>query len=251
VRERTVKLEQADRKRSEVLSHVSHELKTPVSAITGFLQNLLDGLTGPLNEQQRVYMSRMLSNSDRLIRMIDDLLDRTMIQSGKLNLVPREIELEPCVVDTMEQLRMLAQAKRQTLKAVASAVPQVVWADRDRLIQIVMNLTQNALKFTPEGGTIIVTVTQHNELLAGVSVRDTGPGIAPEFLNQIFEPFFRGKQARSGPKGLGLGLSIVRALVELQGGTIIARSEPEQGAELYFTLPLCLPKSDTAQPRIS
>ena len=246
VRERTAELEQADRIRSEFLSHVSHELKTPLTAITGFLQNLLGGLTGPLNDQQQLYVSRMLANSERLIRMIEDLLDRTRIQSGKLDLVPSEIDLGPCVVEAVEQLRMLAQAKRQTLTSVGSTIPLVVWADQDRLIQIVMNLTQNAVKFTPEGGRVIVTVRQENQALAGVSVRDSGPGIAPEFLDQIFEPFFRVKQARSGPKGLGLGLSIVRALVELQGGTITARSEPGQGAELYFTIPLSLPESGTA-----
>ncbi|MEO5780208.1 MAG: ATP-binding protein [Arthrobacter oryzae] len=144
----------------------------------------------------------------------------------------------------------MAQAKRQTLEAVASPAPLMVWADRDRLIQIVMNLAQNAVKFTPEGGSIIVTVRQENHMLAGVSVRDTGPGIASEFLDQIFDPFFRVKQARSGPKGLGLSLSIVRALVELQGGTISARSELGQGTELNFTIPLCLPHSDNAPHRI-
>ena len=246
VRERTAELEKADRVRSEFLSHVSHELRTPLASIIGFLQNLLDGLTGPLNEQQRLYLSRMLDNSNRLIRMIEDLLDRTRIQSGKLDLVPGEIDLGWCAVEAVEQLRMLAQAKRQRLEVVVPPVPLVVWADRDRLIQIVMNLTQNAVKFTPEGGSITVTAKRENELLASVSVYDTGPGIAHEFLDQIFDPFFRVKQARSGPKGLGLGLSIVRALVELQGGTIVARSEPGRGAELYFTIPLCLPKSRLA-----
>ncbi|HSL04616.1 MAG TPA: ATP-binding protein, partial [Nitrospiraceae bacterium] len=238
VRERTAELEQADRLRSQFLSHVSHELKTPLTSIKGFLQNLLDGLTGPLNEKQQRYLSRMLDNSNRLIHMIEDLLDRTRIQSGRLDLVPGEIDLGDCVVDAVEQLRLLAQAKRQTLEAVAPPVPLVVWADRDRLIQIVMNLVQNAVKFTPEGGSIMVTVRQENQALAGVSVHDTGPGIAPEFLDQIFDPFFRVKQVRSGIKGLGLGLSIVRTLVELQGGTITARSEPGRGAELYFTVPL-------------
>jgi CheY-like chemotaxis protein len=108
------------------------------------------------------------------------------------------------------------------------------------LIQIIINLVQNAVKFTPEGGSIAVTVRRESQTLAGVSVRDTGPGIAPEFLDQIFDPFFRVKQVRSGIKGLGLGLSIVRTLVELQGGTIAARSELGHGAELYFTVPLLL-----------
>ena len=238
VRERTAELEQADRLRSQFLSHVSHELKTPLTSIKGFLQNLLDGLTGPLNEKQQRYLSRMLDNSNRLIRMIEDLLDRTRIQSGRLDLVPGEIDLGHCVADAVEQLRLLAQAKQQTLEAVAPPAPLMVWADRDRLIQIVTNLVQNAVKFTPEGGSIMVTVRQENQTLAGVSVRDTGPGIPPEFLDQIFDPFFRVKQVRSGMKGLGLGLSIVRTLVELQGGTIVARSEPGQGAELSFTIPL-------------
>ena len=238
VRERTAELEQADRLRSQFLSHVSHELKTPLTSIKGFLQNLLDGLTGPLNEKQQRYLSRMLDNSDRLIRMIEALLDRTRIQSGRLDLVPGEIDLGRCVADAVEQLRLLAQAKQQTLEAVAPPAPLMVWADRDRLIQIITNLVQNAVKFTPEGGSIMVTVRQENQTLAEVSVRDTGPGIPQEFLDQIFDPFFRIKQARTGTKGLGLGLSIVRTLVELQGGTIVARSEPGQGAELSFTIPL-------------
>src|SRR6185295_5358931 len=177
-------------------------------------------------------------NSDRLIRMIEALLDRTRIQSGRLDLVPGEIDLGQCVADAVEQLRLLAQAKQQTLEAVVPPVPLMVWADRDRLIQIVTNLVQNAVKFTPEGGRIMVTVKQETQTLAGVSVHDTGPGIPPEFLDQIFDPFFRAKEGRSEIKGLGLGLSIVRTLVELHGGTIAARSEPRQGAELYFTIPL-------------
>ncbi|HSQ49904.1 MAG TPA: ATP-binding protein, partial [Nitrospiraceae bacterium] len=238
VRERTAELEQADRLRSQFLSHVSHELKTPLTSIKGFLQNLLDGLTGPLNEKQQRYVSRVLDNSNRLIRMIEDLLDRTRIQSGRLDLVPGEVDLGHCVADAVEQLRLLAQAKHQTVEVIGPPTALVVWADRDRLIQIVMNLVQNAVKFTPEGGNIKVTVRQDNQALAGVSVLDTGPGIFPEFLDHIFDPFFRAKQVRSGIKGLGLGLSIVRTLVELHGGTIAARSEPGRGAELSFTIPL-------------
>jgi signal transduction histidine kinase/ActR/RegA family two-component response regulator len=238
VRERTAELEQADRLRSQFLSHVSHELKTPLTSIKGFLQNLLDGLTGPLNEKQERYVLRMFDNSNRLIRMIEELLDCTRIQSGRLDLIPEEIDLGPCVSDAVEQLRLLAQAKQQMLETVVPSAPLVVLADRDRLIQIVMNLVQNAVKFTPEGGSIVVTVRQEHHMLAGISVRDTGPGIPPEFRDHIFDPFFRVKQVHSGIKGLGLGLSIVRTLVELQGGTIAVRSEVGCGAELYFTIPL-------------
>ncbi|MDF2460363.1 MAG: hypothetical protein K0S79_2779 [Nitrospira sp.] len=241
VQERTRELEQADRLRSQFLSHVSHELKTPMTSIKGFLQNMLDGLTGSINEKQKTYMSRMLENSERLIRMIEDLLDRTRIQTGKLELAPVEVDLGQCVADVMEQLRPLAQAKRHTLEATYPDVPLVVWADRDRLVQIVINLVQNAMKFTPEEGRITVTVEKDNHRHAGVAVRDTGPGIAPEFRDKIFDPFFRITQTRSTVKGLGLGLSIVRTLVELHGGTIEARSPDGKGAEFYFTLPLRFP----------
>jgi len=174
-----------------------------------------------------------------LIRMIEDLLDRTRIQSGKLDVSPAELDLGQCVEEVIEQLRFLAQAKRQQLEFVDSAVPLLVLADRDRLIQIIINLVQNAMKFTPEEGRITVTVGSDSVRHAGVSVCDTGPGIPSEYLDKIFDPFFRIKQSRTGVKGLGLGLSIVRTLVELHGGMIEARPRPQgEGAELYFTLPL-------------
>jgi len=241
VRERTKELEQADRLRSQFLSHVSHELKTPMTSIKGFLQNMLDGLTGAVNDKQQRYLSRMLENSDRLIRMIEDLLDRTRIQTGKLELTPAVLDLGQCVAEVVEQLKPLAQAKRQQLEAIypnEPDVPLLVWADRDRLVQIVINLVQNALKFTPEDGRITVTIAKENHRHAGVRVRDTGPGIPSECLEKIFDPFFRVTATRTMAKGLGLGLSIVRTLVELHGGTIDARGAEGGGAELHFTLPL-------------
>jgi len=183
----------------------------------------------------------MLENSDRLIRMIDDLLDQTRIQTGRLDLVSAEVDLGQCVVDAIEQLRPLAQAKRHRLHVSYPPTPLRVWGDRDRLIQIVLNLVQNAVKFTLDEGIITVTVAEDDHALAGVSVRDSGPGIPPEFINKIFDPFFKIKETRGGSKGLGLGLSIVRMLVELHGGTIVARNQPGHGAELYFTIPKVAP----------
>jgi CheY-like chemotaxis protein len=200
--------------------------------------------------------------------MIEDLLDRTRIQTGKIELVPTELDLGQCVADVVEQLRPLAQAKRQTLElgqAHVSAcaggedenehepdVPLSIWADRDRLVQIVINLVQNAMKFTPEEGGITVTVGKENHRHAGVTVRDTGPGIPPECLEKVFDPFFRVAATRTAAKGLGLGLSIVRALVELHGGTIEARCPKGGGAEFHFTLPLRVtaePVADTSGSR--
>ncbi len=239
VKERTEALERADRLRAQFLSHVSHELRTPLTSIKGFIQNLLDGLTGPLNEKQQRYLVRMSDNSDRLVRMIEDLLDRTRIETGRLEVHPADVELEPCLADVLEQLRPLAHAKQQTLEFYSADTRVVVWADRDRLIQTVVNLVQNSIKFTPSGGTITVICTMPNHRTATVLVRDTGPGIPQECLDKIFDPFFRIQQGhRTGPKGLGLGLSIVKTLVELQGGEVSARSRPEGGAELSFTIPI-------------
>ena len=221
---------------------MSHELRTPLTSIKGFIQNLLDGLTGPLNEKQERYLVRMSENSDRLVRMIEDLLDRTRIETGRLEVHPVDMELEPCLADVLGQLRPLAHAKQQTLEFYSADTKVIVWADRDRLIQTVVNLVQNAIKFTPSAGTVTVICTMPNHRTATVLVRDTGPGIPSEYLDKIFDPFFRIQQGhRTGPKGLGLGLSIVKTLVELQGGEVTARNRPEGGAELSFTIPIHSP----------
>jgi len=251
IQERTQALEQADRLRSQFLSHVSHELRTPLTSIKGFVQNLLDGLTGPLNEKQQRYLFRMLDNSDRLIRMIEDLLDRTSIEAGRLEVHPVDLDLESCLTDAIEQLRPLAAAKRQRLGLSVPDSGVVVWADRDRLIQVAVNLIQNAVKYTPEDGWITVAVESPSQRFVRILVRDTGPGIPTEDLVKIFDPFFRVQHGqRSGPKGLGLGLSIVKTLVELQGGSVLARNCQEGGAEVSFTLPIrsTIPSSAHAQP---
>lgn len=239
VRERTAALEQADRLRAQFLSHVSHELKTPLTSIKGFPQNLLDGLTGPLNEKQQQYVRRMQDNADRLIRMIDNLLDRTRIEVGRMELAPADVDVATCVADAVDQLRPLAAAKSQRLELYGPGRRLAAWADRDRLIQVVVNLVQNAVKYTPNDGTITVSVEVVPPTLARIAVRDTGPGIPPDCLEKIFDPFFRVQQGRhSGPKGLGLGLSIVKTLVELHGGRVVASNHPAGGAEVCCILPL-------------
>ncbi len=239
VRERTAELERADKSRSLFLSHVSHELRTPLTSIKGFVENLTDGLIGPLNAKQQGYLGRLLDNVDRLIRMINDLLDRTRIETGQLALAPAEVDLAQCVAEVVEQLRPLARDKRQLLTTDSTAPTLLVWADRDRLIQILTNLVHNAIKFTPADGHIAVVMAIDSPTFANITITDTGPGIAPEALEKVFDPFFRTAQGRrSGVKGLGLGLSIVKTLVELHGGHITVRSELGHGTEFSVTLPL-------------
>ncbi len=251
VRERTVDLEaaneqlqQIDRLKSRFLAHVSHELRTPLTSIKGFVENLLEGLAGPLNKKQQSNLMRVAANSDRLIRMIAELLDRSRIEAAKLDLAPADVDLCKCVADVVEQLRSLATSKRQHLEAHYPECALLVWADADRLIQILTNLMHNAIKFTPEDGQITVRVGLDERHSARVSVKDTGPGIPLEASVKIFDPFYRIEgDRRGGPKGLGLGLSIVKTLVELHGGVISVQSEPGKGSEFTFTIPARLPES--------
>jgi signal transduction histidine kinase/ActR/RegA family two-component response regulator len=238
VSERTVELEKADRMRSLFLSHVSHELRTPLTSIKGFVENMLGGLAGPLLEKQREYVTRLGVNTDRMIRMIADLLDRTRIETGKIELSPAEVDVRKCIEEVVEQLRPLAVAQRQRLDVRYSEGELIAWADADRVIQILTNLIHNAIKFTPDEGHITVRTWLEEPHFARVSIEDTGRGIAPEALTKIFDPFFRVGQEQRGQKGLGLGLSIVKNLVELHGGRISVESEVEKGSRFSFTLPL-------------
>jgi signal transduction histidine kinase/CheY-like chemotaxis protein len=243
VRERTAELERADQLRRLFLSHVSHELKTPLTSIKGYLENLLDGIGGTLSQKQQTYLGRIKANSERLIRMIEDLLDRTRIESGRLELSLTEIDLERAVRDVVEQLQPLAIAKQQTLDVHIAPEMLIVLADQDRLVQILTNLVQNAIKYTPERGCIVVALDRTNNRFAGVSVRDNGPGIPTDALDKVFDPFFRVSQ-KVRQKGLGLGLSIVKTLVERHGGTIGVQSELGKGAEFRFTIPLHVPADE-------
>jgi CheY-like chemotaxis protein len=247
VRERTAELELAnkrlremDRLKSKFLSHVSHELRTPLTSIKGFMENALSGLAGPLSDKLQSYLVRMAHNTDRLIRMIADLLEQSRIEAGKLELSTAAVDLRKCSAEVVEQLHPLAAAKRQRLELDSEGTELIVWADEDRLIQVLTNLIHNAIKYTPEEGQIAVSVGLDNPRFAGVRVRDTGEGIQPEALPKIFDPFFRVSQGeRRGPKGLGLGLSIVKNLVELHGGSIAVRSEEGHGSEFHVTIPFC------------
>jgi signal transduction histidine kinase len=265
VRERTAELErlnrdleaaneqlkQVDRLKSLFLSHVSHELRTPLTSIKGLVENMLNRLAGPLVEKQEMYLARVKVNADRLIRMIVDLLDLSRIESGKIELSPAEVALPKLAADVVEQLRPLAHAKGQRLELHRPQSELSVWADLDKVSQILTNLVDNAIKYTPEGGLVTVRVAQDGPFFAKVSVTDTGEGIAPDALPKLFDPFFQASRAREvGRKGLGLGLSIVKNLVELHGGTIAVQSEAGKGSTFHFTLPVrrALEKKRTGIP---
>ena len=236
LRERAEALETTDRLKSEFIANVSYELRTPLNAIIGFAEILEKQLFGELNDRQLEYAHAIVESSERLISLINDILDLATIEAGYL-----QLELES--VDIRELLNSIftlghERARSRGLELVLDCPPKVgeVTADPRRLKQALFNLLSNAFKFTPEGGSVTVAAARENgELL--LSVADTGVGIAKEDRNQVFDKFSR---ATSNPRqsGAGLGLSLVRSLVELHGGRVDLTSELDRGTKVTCRIPV-------------
>jgi signal transduction histidine kinase len=236
---RTRELEVANRHKSEFLANVSHELRTPLTAIKGFVDNMLDGLTGELNSGQLRYLTRIKANTDRLARLINDLLDLTRIEAGRLELRPTSLLLTPLVTEVVASLRPVAEDKHIQLDVAAAAPDATAWADRDQVTQVLMNLLGNALKFTPAHGHITVTIARDGAAWVQIAVADTGPGIAAEEAAKIFDQFYQvAHVGTQRPHGTGLGLAISKMLVEMQRGRLWVESVVGRGSTFYFTLPV-------------
>jgi PAS domain S-box-containing protein len=232
------RLKELDTMKPDFISDVSHELRTPLAAIKGSVDNMLDGITGPLNEKQVRYLARIKSSADRLARLIDNLLDLSGIESGKIDLRPEALPLLALSREVVESLRPIAVEKLISLEVIAPESAVAAWADRDKVIQVLVNLIGNALKFTPPEGRVSVTVNRGGEGWVKVSVADTGPGISLEEAGKIFDRFHRSAKTDE-PKmvGSGLGLAISKALVELHGGQVWLDASDGQGSIFSFTLP--------------
>ena len=232
------RLQELDKMKSDFVSNVSHELRTPLTAIKGSVDNMLDGLTGPVNEKQLRYLARVKSNVDRLARLINDTLDLSKIESGKTELRPAQLALDTLAREIVENLRPLASEKRISLEVLSPGGGVKAWADRDKVTQVLMNLIGNALKFTPPQGRVTVAVRQNGDQWVEVSVSDTGPGIPLEEAGKIFDKFYQITHgAKQKTKGTGLGLAISKALIEMHGGKIWVESEVGKGSAFSFTLP--------------
>lgn len=245
VRERTMQLEKANEQlqelnqlKSSFVSVVSHELRTPMTSIRTYVENMLDGVTGDVNEKQAQYLRRIQVNIDRLTRMIVDLLDLSRIESGRVELRQEPISIVDWMNELVEGLQSLATSRSVRIESHIGGTVPTVHADRDKLTQILTNLIGNAIKFTPAGGHIAVEAHADNDNdFLQIRVSDTGCGIPHEELPKVFEKFFRGTTTTAEDRGAGLGLAIVRSLVELQGGRIWVESAVGKGSSFYFTLP--------------
>jgi signal transduction histidine kinase len=225
----------------EFLSHVSHELRSPLTAIYQFVTILLDRLAGELNLEQHEYLQIVLRNVKQLQSMINDLLEVTRVQAGKLTVELQCTSVSDAIVSTVNTLHGAATAKGITLSSDIERRLPSVFADPTRVRQILLILGDNAIKFTPANGTVKIqarTLEEDPNLLV-VEVSDSGCGISPGMTERIFERLFQASDpSLAGRKGLGLGLYICKELVTRQGGQIWAKSAPGQGAVFSVTLPV-------------
>ncbi len=231
-------LRQLERVRTEFVANVSHELRTPLTAIQGYLETLLSGaLEEP--ENARRFLEIVLRHSERLGRLLNDLTDLSNIELGKVTLRKEAVRLDELVASVVAIIGPRAARSRVAVTADTPAELPAVAADRDRLVQVLINLVDNAVKYTPEGGAVTVTARATGDGAVEIAVADTGIGIPAADLPRITERFYRVDKARSRELGgTGLGLAIVKHLVLAHGGELRIESQEQQGTTVRFTLPI-------------
>ena len=232
-----MRLRELDQLKSDFLGNVSHELRSPLAAIKGYVDNLLDGVAGPLADKPQHYLGRVRDNADRLSRMVSDLLDLTRIESGRIELLPQVLPVADVVGDAVDGLRHVAAERRVLLATDVSGCPSL-WADPDKVHQVLTNLLANAIKWSPPSGHVTVTARGEDAERVRLEVRDTGPGIPVAERERVFDKFHQvGRVEGERLPGTGLGLTIARHLVELHGGRIWADEAPSGGAMFVLLLP--------------
>jgi len=237
VAEKTRDLELANRHKSEFLANMSHELRTPLNAIIGFSEVLAEQMFGKLNAKQMEYATDIHGSGQHLLSLINDILDLSKIEAGRLDLEASEFDVGAAIANATTLVRERVQRQGLTLKVEVGPDVTTWRADARRFKQILVNLLSNAVKFTPMGGQVTVRAAMHDDRLR-VSVSDTGVGIAESDMPLLFEPFRQvGASDRGKAEGTGLGLSLVRSLIELHRGTLAVDSKVGEGSTFTFELP--------------
>ena len=231
-------LEKASRAKSEFLARMSHELRTPLNVVIGFSELMLDRVPGEINEEQRQCLDDILTSGQHLLGLINDVLDLSKVEAGKMELRLTNIALAEVVESlTSAMVPVLAQRKQSLDVDLEPGLPPV-HADKGKLKEVFFNLVSNSAKFTPDGGELKIEAVRKGDWCQ-VSVSDNGIGIRKEDQEQLFEPFYQANNSLAGErKGTGLGLALVKQIVEMHGGRIWVESEYGKGSRFTFTLPL-------------
>ena len=229
-------LEAASQHKSEFLANMSHELRTPLNAIIGFSQVLQDEMVGPVNEKQAEYLDDIVSSGNHLLSLINDVLDLSKVEAGQVELEVHPFSLREAIERGVVMVRERATEDGVRVAFAADPEVDVVDGDERRIKQVIFNLLSNAVKFTPAGGEVDVSATRVNGEVR-VSVADTGPGVAPEDRERIFEEFQQSETGVGLREGTGLGLALSKRFVELHGGRIWLESELGRGSTFTFALP--------------
>jgi signal transduction histidine kinase len=229
-------LENASQHKSDFLANMSHELRTPLNAVIGFSQVLREGMVGEVNEKQKEYLEDILSSGNHLLSLINDVLDLSKVEAGQVELEIAPFSLQEALERGVVMVRERATNHGVQLTLATNGDVDMVAGDERRIRQVIFNLLSNAVKFTPAGGAVDVRATQANGEVQ-VSVRDTGPGIAEEDRERVFEEFQQTTAGIEQREGTGLGLALSKRLVELHGGRIWVDSELGKGSTFVFTLP--------------
>ena len=239
VAEQNERLRELDRMKDQFVSVVSHELRTPLTSIVGYLELVLEGEAGDLNEEQEQFLRIVDRNCDRLNQLVDEILFIARVDAGRFTLAPESVDLGDLAEAAVKSAQAAAKRKGIEVRLSAEDGLPPLWADPTRLTQVLDNLLSNAVKFTQEGGIVRVSVARR-EALPHIEVADTGVGIPADEVGRLFERFFRASTAATVP-GTGLGLSIVKQIVEAHGGTISVESEEGVGTTFFVDLPLSGP----------
>lgn len=223
--------------KNEFVSIVAHELRTPMTSIKGYTDLLLQGAVGGVNDGQQHFLQIVKANVDRLSDLVSDLLDTARIEAGRIKLERAPLQITEIVHEVCESIAETIKERGLTLTVEEASSMPTILADRNRVIQILMNLLSNAYRYTPSGGEIKMFI-QPTDKAVLITVADNGIGIAPQDLERVFEPFYRTNQELvSKQPGTGLGLQIVKSLVEMHGGKTWLESELDKGSTFTFTLP--------------
>ncbi|MNK63252.1 Alkaline phosphatase synthesis sensor protein PhoR [compost metagenome] len=238
------KLRELDRLKSDFINSASHELRTPLTSIKGYAEFLEDGIGGELTPQQDLFVTQIQQSADRLQFLVEDLLDFARLEAGTFRLSPQEADLSRVVEKGLSSLLPQASDSKLTLEAEVPADPMILRMDPKRIEQVLFNLVGNAIKFTPAGGRIRVSVAPKDSEFE-LAIQDSGVGISPEHLPRLFEKFFQVDPTNTREhSGAGLGLAISKSLIEAHGGRIGVESQPGEGSTFWFTLPRLSQKGD-------